>query len=83
MQMFSQLSRLLLFCSDNRDDQFPRTCVLAFLSRLESSNLQHETLMEDLVMALLKKVGDYSELVYGGETNVMILVTIFFQCRKN
>ncbi|XP_054455903.1 probable methyltransferase TARBP1 [Anoplopoma fimbria] len=41
--------------SDNRDDQLPRTCVLAFLSRLDSSNLQHERLIEELVMDLLKK----------------------------
>uniref|UniRef100_A0A8D3BYZ4 tRNA (guanosine(18)-2'-O)-methyltransferase TARBP1 n=1 Tax=Scophthalmus maximus TaxID=52904 RepID=A0A8D3BYZ4_SCOMX len=51
----------VIVTSDNRDDQFPRTCVLAFLSRLESSNLQHETLMEDLVMALLKKDNDISK----------------------
>lgn len=50
------VERLLLFCSDNRDDQLPRTCALAFLSRLDSSNLQHQRLMEELVMDLLKKV---------------------------
>lgn len=47
---------LLLFSSDNRDDQLPRTCVLTFLSRLDSSNLQHERVIEELVLALLKKV---------------------------
>uniref|UniRef100_A0AAQ4PDT1 tRNA (guanosine(18)-2'-O)-methyltransferase TARBP1 n=1 Tax=Gasterosteus aculeatus aculeatus TaxID=481459 RepID=A0AAQ4PDT1_GASAC len=47
--------------SDNRDDQLPRTCVLAFLSRLDPSNLQHERLMEELVMDLLKKDNDISK----------------------
>ncbi|XP_049927693.1 probable methyltransferase TARBP1 [Epinephelus moara] len=47
--------------SDNRDDQLPRTCVLAFLSRLDSSNQQHERLMEQLVMDLLKKDNDISK----------------------
>lgn len=56
VRMFSQLEHLLLFSSDNRDDHLPRTCVLGFLSRLDSSNLQHQRLMEELVMALLKKV---------------------------
>ncbi|KAJ7987487.1 hypothetical protein DPEC_G00327010 [Dallia pectoralis] len=41
--------------SDNRDDQFPRVCVLAFLSRLLPSNKLHERLMEDLVLRLLSK----------------------------
>ncbi|XP_034754517.1 probable methyltransferase TARBP1 isoform X1 [Etheostoma cragini] len=47
--------------SDNRDDQLPRTCVLAFLSRLDPSNLQHERLIEELVMDLLKKDNDISK----------------------
>ncbi|XP_029305758.1 probable methyltransferase TARBP1 [Cottoperca gobio] len=47
--------------SDNRDDQLPRTCVLAFLSRLDSSNRQHEKLIEELVMDLLKKDNDISK----------------------
>ncbi|XP_062422564.1 probable methyltransferase TARBP1 isoform X2 [Pungitius pungitius] len=47
--------------SDNRDDQLPRTCVLAFLSRLDSSDLQHERLMEELVMDLLKKDNNISK----------------------
>uniref|UniRef100_A0A8C3AAC1 tRNA (guanosine(18)-2'-O)-methyltransferase TARBP1 n=1 Tax=Cyclopterus lumpus TaxID=8103 RepID=A0A8C3AAC1_CYCLU len=47
--------------SDNRDDQLPRTCVLAFLSHLESSNLQHERLMEELIMDLLKTDNDISK----------------------
>ncbi|XP_019131183.2 probable methyltransferase TARBP1 [Larimichthys crocea] len=47
--------------SDNKDDQLPRTCVLAFLSRLDSSNLQHQRLMEELVMDLLKKDTDISK----------------------
>nr|XP_046191898.1 probable methyltransferase TARBP1 [Oncorhynchus gorbuscha] len=41
--------------SDNRDDQFPRVCVVAFLSRLQPSNQLHERLMEELVLCLLKK----------------------------
>uniref|UniRef100_A0A4W5JQZ6 tRNA (guanosine(18)-2'-O)-methyltransferase TARBP1 n=2 Tax=Hucho hucho TaxID=62062 RepID=A0A4W5JQZ6_9TELE len=41
--------------SDNRDDQFPRVCVVAFLSRLQPSNQLHERLMEELVLRLLKK----------------------------
>uniref|UniRef100_A0A3Q1FCJ3 tRNA (guanosine(18)-2'-O)-methyltransferase TARBP1 n=1 Tax=Acanthochromis polyacanthus TaxID=80966 RepID=A0A3Q1FCJ3_9TELE len=41
--------------SDNRDDQLPRTCILAFLSRLDPSNEQHEKLIEELVLDLLKK----------------------------
>uniref|UniRef100_A0A8C3G6W9 tRNA (guanosine(18)-2'-O)-methyltransferase TARBP1 n=1 Tax=Cyclopterus lumpus TaxID=8103 RepID=A0A8C3G6W9_CYCLU len=44
-----------------RDDQLPRTCVLAFLSHLESSNLQHERLMEELIMDLLKTDNDISK----------------------
>ncbi|XP_073337331.1 probable methyltransferase TARBP1 [Pagrus major] len=47
--------------SDNRDDQLPRTCVLAFLSRLDASNLQHQRLMEELVTDLLKKDNDISK----------------------
>ncbi|XP_071017263.1 probable methyltransferase TARBP1 [Oncorhynchus clarkii lewisi] len=41
--------------SDNRDDQLPRVCVVAFLSRLQPSNQLHERLMEELVLCLLKK----------------------------
>lgn len=50
------LSFLFLSGSDNRDDQFPRVCVVAFLSRLQPSNQLHERLMEELVLCLLKKV---------------------------
>lgn len=57
MFCFFTAELLLTFSSDNRDDQLPRTCVLAFLSRLDSSNLQHQKLIEELVMTLLKKVG--------------------------
>lgn len=46
----------LLFCSDNRDDQLPRTRVLTFLSCLDPSDQQHERLLEELVMQLLKMV---------------------------
>lgn len=41
--------------SDNRDDQLPRTCIVAFLSRLDPSNVQHGRLIEQLVMDLLKR----------------------------
>ncbi|KAL0983871.1 hypothetical protein UPYG_G00134130 [Umbra pygmaea] len=41
--------------SDNRDDQFPRVCVLGLLSHLKSSNKMHERLMEELVTHLLNK----------------------------
>ncbi|XP_069000980.1 probable methyltransferase TARBP1 [Embiotoca jacksoni] len=47
--------------SDNRDDQLPRTSVLAFLSRLDSSNVQHERLIEELVLDLLKRDNDISK----------------------
>lgn len=52
----STAEQLFLFSSDNRDDQLPRTCVLAFLCHLDSSNLQHQRLMEEVAMELLKKV---------------------------
>ncbi|XP_062286493.1 probable methyltransferase TARBP1 [Scomber scombrus] len=45
----------VVVASDNRDDQLPRTCAMAFLSRLDSSNPLHERLMEDQVISLLKK----------------------------
>ncbi|XP_072526163.1 probable methyltransferase TARBP1 [Salminus brasiliensis] len=41
--------------SENRDDQFPRLCTLAFLSHLEVSNSLHQRLMEELVQRLLRK----------------------------
>lgn len=53
---FSTAELLLVPYSDIRDDQLPRTCVLAFLSHLDSTNLQHQKLMEELVMTLIKKV---------------------------
>lgn len=50
-------SRLLFpFTSDNRDDQLPRACAIAFLSRLDPINELHQRLMEELVTLLLKKV---------------------------
>ncbi|XP_019950086.2 probable methyltransferase TARBP1 [Paralichthys olivaceus] len=56
-----KLGEGVVVTSDNRDDQFPRTSVLAFLSRLDPSNPQHERVMEDLVMALLNKDNDISK----------------------
>ncbi|XP_061601001.1 probable methyltransferase TARBP1 [Cololabis saira] len=47
--------------SDNRDDQLPRLCVLTFLNHLDSCNLQHERLVEQLIMELLKKDSDISK----------------------
>uniref|UniRef100_A0A3Q2DNV6 Probable methyltransferase TARBP1 n=1 Tax=Cyprinodon variegatus TaxID=28743 RepID=A0A3Q2DNV6_CYPVA len=38
-----------------RDDQLPRTCVLTFLSRLDPCNQQHQRLIEELVVELLRK----------------------------
>ncbi|XP_061692708.1 probable methyltransferase TARBP1 isoform X2 [Syngnathoides biaculeatus] len=49
--------------SDNRDDQLPRMYTLAFLSRLDVSNLLHEQLMEQLVVILLKKDKNMSKSV--------------------
>ncbi|KAM7408889.1 hypothetical protein PAMA_002556 [Pampus argenteus] len=51
----------VVVASDNRDDQLPRTCAMAFLSRLDSSNPLHERLMEDLVISLLKKDNNISK----------------------
>ncbi|KAG9344455.1 hypothetical protein JZ751_011125 [Albula glossodonta] len=42
--------------SDSKDEQFPRLCALAFLSRLDASCPLHERLMEELVLLLLRKV---------------------------
>ncbi|XP_076599642.1 tRNA (guanosine(18)-2'-O)-methyltransferase TARBP1 isoform X1 [Chaetodon auriga] len=60
-QLGEECSANVAVTSDNRDDQFPRTCVLTFLSRLDSSNLQHQRLMEELVKDLLKKDNDISK----------------------
>ncbi|XP_039995691.1 probable methyltransferase TARBP1 isoform X2 [Xiphias gladius] len=60
-QLGEEFAGNVIATSDNRDDQLPRTCVLAFLSRLDSSNLQHERVIEELVMALLKKDSDISK----------------------
>ncbi|KAK1905491.1 putative methyltransferase TARBP1 [Dissostichus eleginoides] len=60
-QLGEECSANVAVTSDNRDDQLPRTCVLAFLSCLDSSNQQHERLMEELVMDLLKKDNDISK----------------------
>lgn len=72
----STAEQLFLFFSDNRDDQLPRTCVLAFLCHLDSSNLQHQRLMEELAMELLKKVhlalsGSQCLFVWGGFCGVV------------
>ncbi|XP_050981774.1 probable methyltransferase TARBP1 isoform X2 [Labeo rohita] len=47
--------------SDNRDDQFPRVCVLTFLCRLNPSNQLHQRLMEELVQRLLRKDAEISK----------------------
>ncbi|XP_071336998.1 probable methyltransferase TARBP1 [Trachinotus anak] len=60
-QLGEECAGNVVVTSDNRDEQFPRTCVLAFLSRLDSSNLQHQRVIEELVMALLKKDNEISK----------------------
>ncbi|XP_052007674.1 probable methyltransferase TARBP1 [Xyrauchen texanus] len=47
--------------SGNRDDQFPRVCVLAFLCRLNPSSQLHQRVMEQLVQRLLKKDAEISK----------------------
>ncbi|XP_037388864.1 probable methyltransferase TARBP1 [Pygocentrus nattereri] len=47
--------------SENRDDQFPRLCALAFLSRLEPSDGLQRRLMEELVQRLLRKDEEISK----------------------
>ncbi|XP_042288717.1 probable methyltransferase TARBP1 [Thunnus maccoyii] len=60
-QLGEEFPANVVVASDNRDDQLPRTCALAFLSRLDSSNPLHERLMEDLVINLLKKDNNISK----------------------
>ncbi|XP_057705003.1 probable methyltransferase TARBP1 [Corythoichthys intestinalis] len=49
--------------SDNKDDQLPRIYSLAFLTRLDPSNILHERLMEQLVCTLLEKDKQISKTV--------------------
>ncbi|CAL8257518.1 unnamed protein product [Lota lota] len=51
----------LVVPGDNRDDQMPRVCVLAFLSHLDHSKPLHQRLLEELVTQLLKKDKDISK----------------------
>ncbi|XP_055083217.1 probable methyltransferase TARBP1 [Periophthalmus magnuspinnatus] len=44
-----------VLCGDGRDDQLPRACALSLLSRLAPSDLQHQRLMQSVVLELLKK----------------------------
>uniref|UniRef100_A0A3B4VRX7 tRNA (guanosine(18)-2'-O)-methyltransferase TARBP1 n=1 Tax=Seriola dumerili TaxID=41447 RepID=A0A3B4VRX7_SERDU len=60
-QLGEECAGNVVVTSDNRDEQLPRTCVLAFLSRLDPSYLQHERVIEELVIALLKKDNDISK----------------------
>ncbi|XP_068597703.1 probable methyltransferase TARBP1 [Brachionichthys hirsutus] len=60
-QLGEECSTNVAATSGSRDDQFPRRCALAFLSRLDSSNLQHQRLMEELVVDLLKKDNNISK----------------------
>uniref|UniRef100_A0A3Q3SXK3 tRNA (guanosine(18)-2'-O)-methyltransferase TARBP1 n=1 Tax=Mastacembelus armatus TaxID=205130 RepID=A0A3Q3SXK3_9TELE len=60
-QLGEECAANIVVTSDDRDDQFPRACVLAFLSRLDSNNLQHVRLIEELVMSLLEKDNDISK----------------------
>ncbi|XP_077585684.1 tRNA (guanosine(18)-2'-O)-methyltransferase TARBP1 [Stigmatopora nigra] len=49
--------------SDNRDDQLPRIYSLAFLSCLDASDIEHQRLMEKLVVTLLEKDKQLSKTV--------------------
>uniref|UniRef100_A0A673BUD3 tRNA (guanosine(18)-2'-O)-methyltransferase TARBP1 n=1 Tax=Sphaeramia orbicularis TaxID=375764 RepID=A0A673BUD3_9TELE len=60
-QLGEECAANIAVSSDNRDDQLPRTCVLSFLSRLDSSDLEHQRLMENLITDLLKKDNDISK----------------------
>ncbi|KAI5088024.1 putative methyltransferase TARBP1 isoform X3, partial [Silurus meridionalis] len=54
-QLGDEIAANVVINSWSRDDQFPRLCILAFLSRLEPSNSLHQRLMEKLVQWLIKK----------------------------
>ncbi|TSO98518.1 putative methyltransferase TARBP1 [Bagarius yarrelli] len=60
-QLGEELSADTLINSWDRDDQFPRLRVLAFLSHLEPSNNLHQSLMENLVRCLLEKDKDITK----------------------
>ncbi|XP_034538056.1 probable methyltransferase TARBP1 [Notolabrus celidotus] len=55
-QLGEECSANVVVISDNRDEQLPRLCALAFLTRLDPLKVQnHERLIEDVVLDLLKK----------------------------
>uniref|UniRef100_UPI0037E7E410 probable methyltransferase TARBP1 n=1 Tax=Semicossyphus pulcher TaxID=241346 RepID=UPI0037E7E410 len=59
-QLGEECSANVAVTSDNRDEQFPRTCALAFL--VKSFEKQHDQrLIEEVVMILLKKDNDISK----------------------
>ncbi|CAJ1067470.1 probable methyltransferase TARBP1 [Xyrichtys novacula] len=61
-QLGEDCSANVAVISDNRDEQLPRTCALAFLVRLDSfKQQQHERLIGEVVMDLLKKDNDISK----------------------
>ncbi|KAM4607139.1 putative methyltransferase TARBP1 [Polymixia lowei] len=60
-QLGDECAANMVVTGDNRDDQLPRMCALAFLCRLDSSSPLHERLMEDLVIHLLKKDKEISK----------------------
>ncbi|KAM9450224.1 putative methyltransferase TARBP1 isoform 1-T1 [Clarias gariepinus] len=60
-QLGEELAANVVINSWVRDDQFPRLCVLAFLSHLDPYNSLHQRLMENLVQCLLKKDKDISK----------------------
>ncbi|XP_061814848.1 probable methyltransferase TARBP1 [Nerophis lumbriciformis] len=62
-QLDGECAANAVVASDNRDDQLPRMYALAFLSRLDPSNQQHERLMEKLVVTLLEKDKNTSKSV--------------------
>ncbi|XP_063048318.1 probable methyltransferase TARBP1 [Engraulis encrasicolus] len=54
-QLGEQCAANVAVTSDNRDEQFPRVCVLAFLSHLKPTNQKHRQLMEELALRLIEK----------------------------
>ncbi|KAJ8359784.1 hypothetical protein SKAU_G00163090 [Synaphobranchus kaupii] len=47
--------------SDSREEQYPRLCAMAFLSRLDASSALHQRFMEELVLLLLRKDQEISK----------------------
>ncbi|XP_074532568.1 tRNA (guanosine(18)-2'-O)-methyltransferase TARBP1 [Halichoeres trimaculatus] len=61
-QLGEECSANVAVMSDNRDEQLPRLCALAFLTRLDPLKLHHhERLIQEVVLDLLKKDNDISK----------------------